>query len=547
MALVCVTSNPAVLMRVSVPLAALSLIAAVSPLAAQRSTHHDHAPGAHAGARLGTVSFPNSGARAAQQPFLRGLALLHSFEYDDARAAFRDAQRADAGFAVAYWGEALTFAQLLWGLDYADSARAALVRLAPTREARLARAKTDRERRYGSAVEALFDTTKLESRVGAYIAGLRSLTAAYPNDLEARALLAVALMMQEDGTPAEQTARTEEAIRLAQSIFAKAPQHPGGAHYLIHATDNPKHAARGLAAARAYAKIAPDAEHALHMPSHIFVQVGAWDDVVGSNERAWAASRAWVKARGVPNTELSFHSLWWLQYGYLQQGRLAAAKGLIDTVRSVLSGIDWATSDAIDARYALEQFKFTYARESGDWSVYGGRAPEPAVHNPTVTGERATSFRNAELYRIAVVAALLGDTARAGAMMDSLPERSVIGRGQVAGLIAKARGDTANWIGGLAAAAKADEQVAHFGPPNVYPPHELFGDALRAVGRSKDAVAAYEKGLELMPNRSLTLLGLARAQRVAGADAASARTMARLRENWRRADAAATAQLVDRR
>ena len=518
------------------------------PVAAQGAAHHDHAPGAHASEarRLGIVSFPNSGARAAQQPFLQGLALLHSFEYDDARTAFREAQRADSGFAMAYWGDALTFAQLLWGLDYADSARAALARLGPTREARLARAKTERERRYGAAVEALFDTTKLESRVGGYVAGLRSLTAAHPNDLEARALLAVALMMQEGGTQQENAARTEEAISLAQSIFAKAPQHPGGAHYLIHATDDPKYASRGLAAARAYAKIAPDAEHALHMPSHIFVQVGAWNDVVESNERAWAASRAWVKARGVANTELSFHSLWWLQYGYLQQGRFAEAKGLIDTVRTVLAGIDWATSDAIDARHALEQFRFSYARESGDWSVYAGRMPERAPSNPKVAGDRATFFRNAEVYRIALVAALSGDTARAKAMVDSLPERSVIGRGQVGALLAKSRGDTTNWIGGLAAAAKADELATHLGPPNVYPPHELLGDALLAVGRARDAAAAYEQGLELMPNRSLALLGLARAQRAAGDAAAAARTTARLRENWRRADAAATSRLAAR-
>jgi predicted Zn-dependent protease len=148
---------------------------------------------------------------------------------------------------------------------------------------------------------------------------------------------------------------------------------------------------------------------------------------------------------------------------------------------------------------------------------------------------------------VAIVAALLGDTAQAKAVVDSLPERSVIGRAQVGALVAKARGDTANWIGGLEAAAKADEMVAHFGPPSVYPPHELLGDALLAGGRAKDAVAAYQKGLELMPNRSLGLLGLARAQRAAGNDAAAARTTARLRQNWRRADPTATSLLAARR
>jgi hypothetical protein len=366
-------------MRVSISMLAVTLVVATSPMLAQEAAHHDHAPGAHAGERLGTVSFPNSGASAAQRPFLRGLALLHSFEYDDARASFREAERVDPGFAMAYWGEALTFAQLLWALDYADSARSALARLGATRAARLAQAKTERERRYGAAIEALFDTTDQKARVSGYVAGLRSLTAAHPNDLEARALLAIALLMDDGGTREQRKALTEESIALAQSVFAASPDHPGGAHYLIHAADNPQYASRGLAAARAYAKIAPSAEHALHMPSHIFVQVGAWGDVVSSNERAWAASRAWVKSRGVPNTELSFHSLWWLQHGYLQQGRFEAAKGLIDTVRIVLAGIDWTTSDAIDARHALEQLRFSYARESGDWSIYGGRAGDGAA------------------------------------------------------------------------------------------------------------------------------------------------------------------------
>jgi len=533
-------------MKAFVPLLGLALAAAVSPLAAQDPAHHDHAPGAHAGERIGSVSFPNSGSPAAQRPFLRGLALLHSFEYDDARTAFREAQRADSGFAMAYWGDALTFAQLLWGLDYADSARAALARLGPTRDVRLARARTERERGYGAAIEALLDTTNLESRVRGYVAGLRAVAEAHPNDLDARALLAVSLLMDHGGSAEQAKARTEESIALAQSVFATAPQHPGGAHYLIHATDNPKYAAKGLAAARAYAKIAPDAEHALHMPSHIFVQVGAWDDVVSSNERAWAASRAWVKSHGVPNTELSFHALWWLQYGYLQQGRFGAAKALLDTVRVVLDGTDWAASDAIDARYAPVQFSFLYARETGDWSVYGGRVPAPVTANPKLTSDRAEFFGNVATYGRAFVAAQLSDTAEAKQTLESLPERATIARAQVAGLLAKARGDTTNWIASLDAAAKLDARISHLGPPGSYPASELLGDALLAVGRAKDAAAAYGTQLELMPNRSHTLLGLARAQRKAGDAGGAAKTEAQLRRNWRGADAGVTTRLAER-
>jgi hypothetical protein len=533
-------------MKVVVSLLTFALTAIASSIAAQEAGHHDHAAGAHAGERIGSVSFPNSGSPSAQRPFRRGLALLHSFEYDDARTAFRDAERADSGFAMAYWGEALTFAQLLWGIDYADSARTALSRLAPTRDARLALARTERERRYGAAVEALFDTTSVETRARGYVAGLRKVVAEYPNDLDARALLAISLLLDQGGSADDEKARTEESIALAQSVFAKAPQHPGGAHYLIHAADDPKYAAKGLAAARAYAKIAPDAEHALHMPSHIFVQVGAWDDVVSSNERAWAASRAWVKSHGVPNTELSFHSLWWLEYGYLQQGRFGAAKALLDTVRVVLEGIDWASSDAIDARYAPIQFSFLYARETGDWSMYEGRVPPPAVANPKVTGDRAQFFATSETYGRAFVGAQLGDTAQAKQTLEALPERATIARAQVAGLLAKARGDTANWIASLEAAAKLDARIAHLGPPGSYPASELLGDAFVAVGRAKDAVPAYRTQLELMPNRSRTLLALARAQRRAADVAGAATTEAQLRRNWRAADAGVATRLAER-
>jgi tetratricopeptide (TPR) repeat protein len=515
-------------------LAALALLA--SPVRAQEPAPHEHGAVAPAGERLGTVHFANSATPAAQRPFLRGLALLHSFEYDLARGAFREAQRADAGFAMAYWGEALTHAQLLWGLDYADSARAALRRLGPTRDARLARAGSARERAYGAAVEALFDTTSETARVRGYVAGLRRVASEYPNDVEARALLAVALLMDDSGSAAERRARTEEAIGVAEQVFAAQPDHPGGAHYLIHATDDPAYAARGLAAARAYARIAPDAEHALHMPSHIFLQVGAWDDVVASNERAWAASRKDVAARALPPTELSFHALGWLQYGYLEQGRYAAARASIDSARRVLRGVDWATSDAIDARYAVEQMRFAYARETGDWGIYGGRVPAALPAGRAGASARARSSAAAEAYRIAFLAATFGDTTRAKAAASALPERSVAPRTQIAALVAKARGDTAAWVAHLRAAADAEAKIAHLGPPYLYPSSDLLGSALLELGRPTEAIAAFEQSLALMPNRTLSLLGLARAHRAAGHSQEAARTRARVRANWYAAD-----------
>jgi hypothetical protein len=169
-----------------------------------------------------------------------------------------------------------------------------------------------------------------------------------------------------------------------------------------------------------------------------------------------------------------------------------------------------------------------------------------AVANTKASGDRATYFAAAESYRIAFVAALLGDTVVAKQVVDSLPARAMISRGEVAALVAKARGDTANWIASLEAAAKLDATNVHAGPPGTAPAHELLGDALLAVGRAKDAVTSYEKELELMPNRSRTLLQLARAQRKAGDAAAAARTEARLRHNWHAADPGLTTRLAER-
>lgn len=529
-------------------LAAISLLLGVSSGLGAQVAGHEHAPGAHSNERLGTVTFPNSGKPAAQTSFLRGLALLHSFEYEDAGEAFREAQRTDPAFAVAYWGEALTYAKLLWGLDNPEAARVALARLASTPEERLRRAPTERERAYGAAVEALYQGNELESRIRGYVAGLRALTSKYPDDLEARALLAIALQMRGAGyRNEEQRERTIEAITLAESIFKSQPDHPGGAHYLIHAADNPELASRGVAAARAYAKIAPDAEHALHMPSHIFVQIGAWDDVVSSNERAWAASRAWVRSHGVPNTELSFHTLSWLEYGYLQQGRYAAARAVLDTIAVVLKGVDWSRADAdslgghrpaIDARYALELSRFSYARETGDWTVFGGKAPAP-VPPSRIASDRASFFAMQGAYTRAYTAGVLRDTITAKALPPSFADAGLPGtvaRAHVSALTARARGDIDAYLASLRDAADADAQMAHAGPPVFVPAHELLGQALLEAGRFDEAVKAFEKSLQLMPNRSASLLGLARAHWNAGNRGATRQAYKKLRANWHSAD-----------
>jgi hypothetical protein len=233
---------------------------------------------------LGDVTFPNSGAPAAQESFLTGLAQLHNFEYASAAEQFRKAQQLDPAFAMAYWGEAMTYTHPVWMEQDRDAARTALARLGATPEARVAQAKTRREQDYLRAVDILYGDGEKHARDFAYANAMAGLYRSYPDDPDAAAFFALSLL----GTAHAGRDFTiyMRAASIVEPVFRDHPNHPGAAHYLIHAYDDPVHAPLGLRAARAYAKIAPSAGHAQHMTSHIFVALGMWDDVVAANEAA---------------------------------------------------------------------------------------------------------------------------------------------------------------------------------------------------------------------------------------------------------------------
>ena len=192
---------------------------------------------------LGSVSFPNSGNAAAQAPFIRGVLLLHSFEYDTAAEAFRQAQAADAGFALAYWGEAMTYNHPLWQQQDRDAALKALGRLAASADTRAAKAPTDRERQYLGAVETLYGVGSKHDRDQAYMRAMERLQNAYPDDMEARAFHALAILGSRDGV--RDFATYVRAAATVQPVFDANPDHPGAAHYLIHSFDDPVHAPLG--------------------------------------------------------------------------------------------------------------------------------------------------------------------------------------------------------------------------------------------------------------------------------------------------------------
>ena len=522
--------------------------------AASNSDRHVHA----AAEKLGAVSFPNSGARAAQSEFLRGLALLHNFEYDHASRAFRAAEQRDPTFAMAYWLDALTFSHMLWSEEDLPKARATLARLAPTPASRLVRAKTPRELAYGAAIEAFFADTNESARAHAFADSMRSVAARYPKDLEAQAFASLAIMLAAKNTNSLGDANELflSAASYAERVFRAEPNHPGAAHYLIHAYDDPARAAKGLTAARAYARIAPSAEHAQHMPSHIFVQLGLWDDAVRSNEKAWASSRSRVAAEHGPATDLDFHTLNWLEYGYLQQGRYRAAHALVDTARLVLAGADLTGVDQPDARYAVSQLQFKYMRETGDWNAW----PEvnfdtTELHLPPSATFRAQLMAGAHVLETTIVLAMRGDTVPVSIMAHRIHDQ-VVRRGAKASpaervraalfdaVLARGRGDLDEAISLLSGAEAAADSVPPIGPVNLLPLHELLGSLLSDAGRYARASLAYRRALAYAPNRSSALLGLARAEKQSQNAPASEQAYARLKANWTRADPALLKQLA---
>src|SRR5581483_793035 len=240
--------------------------------------------GAQPAEKLGTMDFPTSGNAAAQPAFVRGMLLYYSFEYERAAAAFREAQAADPAFALAYWGEALTHTHQVWNQQNVAAARAALAKLAPTAQARRARVPTPRERAYFELAEALYGEGSKARRDTLFAAAAARLEAAYPAEDEPKVLHALGLLGLNQGDRDIPTYM--QAGALAEAVLRRNPDHPGAAHFVIHAFDDPAHAPLGLWAARLYAGIAPGAPHAQHMTSHIFLAVGLWDDVIAANIRA---------------------------------------------------------------------------------------------------------------------------------------------------------------------------------------------------------------------------------------------------------------------
>ena len=490
---------------------------------------------AHAqGSRLGAVQFPTSAqSEEAQAHFVRGVAALHSFWYPVALEEFRAATRIEPDFAMGYWGEAMAHNHPIWGDPQdTEAAREVLARLPA------APATTPREQAYLNAVRALYGEGDKAERDRAYATAMEALHREYPDDLEAAAFYSLALLglayggaSSDAGAPKDPAAlRTRmQAAAVAQEVFRREPNHPGAAHYILHAFDDPDHAVLGLAAARRYAEIAPEAPHALHMPSHIFLQLGMWPEATASNEASWDASTD----LGMPD----FHSLHWLLYAYLQQGRSEEAKALLTTVRESLAKVPekdmrnqvyGAYIEAtMAATFLVETEQWDEASEvlglqeteavpqsgaGGPYQAFAALAQTPAVFGrglaTAITGSGEVQQPIATLREVSkqVADAPIPFAAKMAPVLEiqalEIDAAASASRGQLDEAIATMRRATTR---------EEAMPVPPGPPPLIKPSHELLGEILLQAGRHEEAARAFATSLFRHPGRAQSVEGAAQA------------------------------------
>jgi tetratricopeptide (TPR) repeat protein len=484
--------------------------------------------------QLGRVEFPTSGSEKAQAHFLRGLAALHSFWYEEALDAFRESTKVEPDFAMGYWGEAMTYNHPLWSEQDLTAAREVLAKMNESPKL------TERERAYLNAVRLLYGEGDKRARDLAYSTAMEKVYRAYPDDLDAAAFYSLSLLGQIGGEKGYRLQAKAGAIAL--EVYQKNPNHPGAAHYIIHAFDDPDHAILALPAARRYASIAPEAHHARHMPSHIFLQLGMWPEAAASNEASWESSDAWMKRKNLSVNVRDYHSLHWLLYVYLQQGRYDDAEKLLTLMKKVMS------ESTYDNKLRPGYYENNYANmaaafivETERWNLAAELFPEsktPASseqaamtgshgsHNTAMasSGASGATLRTSSasvtlpLFIRGLTAAVNGaDVSQIisalQAVRSSRPATSEIFELEIAALSASIKKDHEKAIELMKKATSLEEATnAPYGPPSlIKPSHELFGEILLRAGKPAEASEQFKVALLRQPNRARSLLGLTRA------------------------------------
>lgn len=513
----------------------MKLLAAASAIALGTTApaphqHHGHGP------QLGKVEFATSCSRDADARVREGLGWLHSFEYETAAKTFAAAAASDPRCAIAHWGVAMSYYHPLWAPPTTAEIAKAQAALAKARENRPA---TAREQAYVDAIQTFYadaDRVDHKTRALAYSDAMGRLHERYPDDREAAIFHALSLiaagMMDKD--PA--FAREKQAGAILNRVLAAAPDHPGVAHYLIHNFDYPSLAELALPAARRYAGLAPASPHAQHMPSHIFVRLGLWEDSIRSNLASEAAARAFAKAQGLDDSSSErLHAMDYLAYGYLQTGQDAAAERVLASLNAIRRvdppafSVAFAAT-AIPARLTLERRQW---REAAKLELKDNVRKLAPLENFR-WGEAHLHFARA------VGAARSGDAAAARAevaKLEAIEQALTVTPGsydwrtQVAierqiaqAWLARAEKRNADAERLMRAAADLDDasEKHPVTPGAILPAREQLGELLLELGRPADALGAFEASMTRAPRRLVSLAGAARAARAAG-DQAKAR------------------------
>jgi tetratricopeptide (TPR) repeat protein len=508
----------------------------------------------------GTVNFPVSCAEAARPEFIRGVALLHSFFYEEARRIFTEVAAKDPTCAMAQWGIAITWWHPIWtpptagemsaGKEAADKAMAM-------------KTGTDRERGFIAALNAYYNTPDgpntveigqschgpvgPRDRVVAYEKAMRKLYDRYPDDFETQAFYALAVLAVGYANPTDATLSNQlEAARILEKLWKKNPKHPGVAHYLIHSYDYPAFAERGLAAARSYSSIAPWVPHALHMPAHIFTRLGMWEDSIAANRSSADASRAYATMRHRETTEAEeLHALDYMAYSYLQEAKDSEAKEIVDfaaTVRKTNPELEFSGA------YALAAIPSRYALERNAW------ADAAALRIPELPHWSSFPFMEALIeYAHALGRAHTGDLKGARAAMDRMrqlrdattdPKFNYFKRHldlqlqAASAWVAYGEGKKEEAVSLLRRAADAEEILGKHpvSPGALVPAREQLGDLLLKLDRPKEAQREFEAGLQIYPGRFRGLYGAAQAAEQSGEKEKARRYYAQLTEQTAKAD-----------
>jgi tetratricopeptide (TPR) repeat protein len=464
----------------------------------------------------------------AKDIFDKAVLMLHNFEYDDAAELFIKVQEKDPGYALAYWGEAMTYDHPVWGDLDIEKARAALAKLGATPQDREEKSKSELEKDLMRSVEILFGAGSKPDRQKKYSEFLATLTKKYPDNIEVSAFYGLSLLGIKKGW-SEWEEYNEQAAKISEAILKTDPDHPGALHYLVHANDHPAHAKDGLDAANRYAIAASYAGHALHMPSHIYLALGMWDDVVRSNEVSWKASVDHKEQKKLNNDDYSYHSHLWLQYGYLQQGRFDRAETLLENQIRYTNELPSAA-----ARVHLVQMRGHYLLETNDWSSpfadLSIKTDDVMIithfNNTLIDGFKA--FRDRNINKLEIIAseatkAIADETQLQKAnekmticgvtrFVKAVPTEQDIKFStnqlrKIQAMLSWLKNDLAQAENYFKQSLPKEGAVV-IGPPfNLISGHELYAEFLLANNRPDEAYQHFEKALLASPNRIMALKG----------------------------------------